>query len=92
MGQEKNPWRQETNLEREKKLGRNKDESATGRDMPGGDGTVGDEQMHAIKDEHKKAKTGRDHSTEHHETNDPAGVGEIQDREDPGSDIARISD
>ena len=93
MGQEQNIWRNETNLEREKHLGRKKDESATGRDIPGGDGNVGDEQVDALSKERKGKPTGQDHSTEHHETHDPDhGVGDIQDREDTRSDIARISD
>jgi hypothetical protein len=93
MGQEQNVWREETNLEREKTLGRKKDESATGRDIPGGDGNVGDEQLDAIGKKHRKAKEGQDHSTEHHEINDPAGgVGAIQDASDTTSDIADIKE
>jgi hypothetical protein len=93
MGQNADVWQSERNLEREKDSGRKKDESATGRDIPGGDGTVGDEQVNAVGNKGPKGKTGQDHSTEHYEIHDPAGgVGAVQDREDTRSDIARISD
>jgi hypothetical protein len=83
----------ETNLERERTSERKKDESATGRDIPGGDGTVGDEQVDAIGGRHINRTTGQDHSTDHPETSDPDhGVGEFQDRENIESDIARIRD
>jgi len=53
----------------------------------------GDEQINAITDDKIGKKTGQDHSTEHHEVTEPeSGVGAIQDRENTGSDIARISD
>jgi hypothetical protein len=93
MGQEAKTYNSKTNLEREKTHDRKKDESATGRDIPGGDGNVGDEQVNAIGSEPKGKPTGQDHSTEHHEITDADhGVGEIQDREDTASDIARIRD
>jgi len=93
MGQETREWQSERNLEREQTHERKKDESATGRDMPGGDGTVGDEQVNAIGSKPKGKPIGQDHSTEHHEQTDPDhGVGAIQDREDTTTDVARISD
>jgi hypothetical protein len=93
MGQETDTWNSERNLEREQTHDRKKDESATSRDIPGGDGTVGDEQVNAIGSDPKGKRTGQDHSTEHHETTDPDhGVGQIQDREDTTSDAARIRD
>jgi len=83
----------ETNLEREQTHDRKKDESATGRDIPGGDGTVGDEQVNAIGKQKQGQPTGQDHSTERHETTDADhGVEAIQDREDTQSDVARIRD
>ena len=93
MGQETNTWQSETNLDREKHEGRKKDESATGRDIPGGDGTVGDEQVNAIGKQKQGQPTGQDHSTERHDTTDADhGVEAIQDREDTQSDVARIRD
>lgn len=53
----------------------------------------GDEQLNAITDDKTGQKTGQDHSTKHHEETEPtSGVGAVQDREDTGSDIARIRD
>lgn len=72
---------------------RKKDEELTGRDMPSGDGTIGDEQVHAISDEGDDKPTGQDHSTEDHRKTQPTGgVGAIQDENDMMSDVARIND
>jgi hypothetical protein len=72
---------------------RKKDENATGRDLPDSDGTVSDEQVHAITDQGRDKKTGQDHSTEHHEMTEPTdGVGGIQYSSDTTSDVARIRD
>ena len=93
MGQGTDLYNSERNLEREQTHDRKKDESATGRDMPGGDGTVGDEQVNGVGADPKGRPIGQDHSTEHHETTDPDhGVGAVQDREDRTSDAARIRD
>jgi len=93
MGQETGTWQSETNLEREKHEGRQKDESATGRDTPGGDGTVGDEQVNAIGKQKDSQPTGQDHSTEHHETTDADhGVGTIQESSAPTTDVAHIDE
>ena len=68
----------------------------TGRNLPDGDGTVADEQLHAV--EHggvnaKPGKTGQDHSLENYEDSEPdSGVGAVQNYSDTGSDIAHIKD
>ena len=72
---------------------RKKDEELTGRDLPGGDGTIGDEQVQAISGESDDKPTGQDHSTEGHRKTEPtSGVGAIQDENDIKSDVARIND
>jgi len=69
-----------------------KDTTATGRDIPGGDGTISDEDMHAIGGG-KQRKGGQDHSLENYEDSEPtSGVGAIQDYSDTSSDIAHIED
>ncbi len=93
MAQETDLWEQETNLEREQTHERKKDESATGRDMPRGDGGVGDEQVNAIGRDDAGKPTGQDHSTDDHEMRDPdEGVGAIQDREDRAGTRADLPD
>ena len=68
-----------------------KDEELTGSDIPGGDGTVSDEQMRAISGENDDRPTGQDHSTENHaQTMPEEGVGAIQNDNDSSSDAARI--
>jgi hypothetical protein len=63
----------------------------TGSDIPGGDGTVSDEDVNAISGGKKGAKTGQDHSTENRENMMPTGgVGAVQDSSDTTSDVARI--
>lgn len=68
-----------------------------GRDIPGGDGGVSDEDVNAItagSDENAANKeTGVDHSTDDYsETMPNSGVGAIQDNSDTTSDVARIED
>ena len=93
MAQETELWEQETNRAAERTHERKPDESATGRDIPGGDGDFGDEQVNAIGRDDSDKPTGQDHSTERHEVTDPDdGVGAVQDREDRTSHIAHISD
>ena len=93
MGQGTDTYQSERNLEREQTQERKKDESATGRDIPGGDGNVGDGQMDALGKETKGRPTGQDHSTEHYETRDPDhGVGTIQESNDPTADVAHIDE
>ncbi len=70
-----------------------KETTETGSDIPGGDGTISDEDMHAISGGKKGAKTGQDHSTENREDMMPAsGVGAIQDSSDTSSDIFHAAD
>ncbi len=70
-----------------------KETTETGSNIPGGDGTVSDEDVNAISGGRKNQKTGQDHSTENHEKTAPTGgVGAIQDYSDTGSDIAHIED
>jgi hypothetical protein len=67
----------------------------SGRDIPGGDGGVADEDVNAVANAQKmpKGKTGQDHSTEDYEKTMPdSGVGAVQDNSDTTSDIARIED
>lgn len=71
---------------------RQKDEDATGRDLPNADGTVSDEDVSAIT-EKGKGKTGQDHSLDNHENRIPdTGVGAFQDSSDTTSDRAHIVD
>ncbi|CAN5411366.1 hypothetical protein BH18ACI1_BH18ACI1_01070 [soil metagenome] len=70
-----------------------KDEELTGSDIPGGDGTVSDEDVNAITDDGSGKKTGQDHSLEDYEKTIPmSGVGAIQDSSNTLSDIAHIED
>lgn len=70
-----------------------KDTTATGRDIPGGDGTISDEDMNAISGGGKNKKTGQDHSTENREDMMPtSGVGAIQSSSDTTSDVAHLAD
>ena len=68
----------------------------TGRNLPDGDGTVSDEQVHAVERggvNAKKGKTGQDHSLENYEDSEPTeGVGSVQNHSDTGSDIAHIKE
>lgn len=93
MGQEAKTYDSKRNLEREQTQERKKDESATGRDLPSGDGNVGDEQLNAIGNEPSDKPTGQDHSTEHHETTDPdEGVGAFQRSSDTTSDNVHLDE
>lgn len=65
----------------------------TGRDIPGGDGTVSDEDVKAIDGDDGKKPIGQDHSLENYEESEPtSGIGAIQDYSDTSSDIAHIED
>jgi len=69
-----------------------KSTTETGSDIPGGDGTVSDEDVNAISGGRRK-KTGQDHSTENREDMMPTdGVGGVQSSSDTTSDIAHIED
>ncbi len=64
----------------------------TGSDIPGGDGTISDEDMNAISGG-RRGKTGQDHSTENREDMMPtSGVGAIQSSSDTTSDVAHLAD
>ena len=70
-----------------------KNTTATGRDIPGGDGTVSDEDVNRIDDQGAGKPIGQDHSLENYEDSIPTGgVGGIQDGNIIGSDIADISE
>lgn len=75
-------------MEQERKY----DEEAAGRDLPTGDGGVGDEQVNAITDDGKGKETGHDHSTKREDAGDDEGVGGVQRSSDTTSDVARIRD
>jgi hypothetical protein len=63
----------------------------TGRNLPDGDGTVSDEDVHGLAG--RKGKTGQDHSLENYEDSEPTeGIGSIQDYSDTSSDIAHIKE
>jgi hypothetical protein len=68
----------------------------SGSNLPGGDGTVTDEQVHAVEKGGVNAvrkETGQDHSLENYEDSEPVdGVGGVQDYSDTGSDIAHIKE
>ena len=68
-----------------------KNTTDTGSDIPGGDGTISDEDMDAISGGRKNQKTGQDHSLENYEDSEPtSGVGAIQNSSDTSSDVAHI--
>ena len=94
MGQETELWEKETSTVTDRTEERKPMESATGRDMPSGDGDVGDEQVNAIGgDGDNKEPTGQDHSTDEHERMEPTdGVGRIQDDSQPTKSRAAIED
>jgi hypothetical protein len=67
----------------------------SGRDIPGGEGGVSDEDINSVANSQKmpKGKTGQDHSTEDYgKTMPDHGVGAVQDNSDTTSDVARIND
>ena len=69
-----------------------KNTTDTGSDIPGGDGTISDEDMHSIGGG-KSGKGGQDHSLENYEDSEPtSGIGAIQDYSDRSSEIAHIED
>ena len=70
-----------------------KDTTATGRDIPGSDGTVSDEDVNKIDDDGAGKPIGQDHSTENRESQTPtSGVGAIQNSSDTASDIVHIEE
>jgi hypothetical protein len=68
----------------------------SGSNLPDGDGTVTDEQVHAVEKggvNAVRSKTGQDHSLENYEESEPTdGVGAVQNYSDTGSDIAHIKE
>lgn len=68
----------------------------SGRDIPGGDGSVSDEDIDDItggKDETGNTPGGQDHSLENYGESMPTeGVGGVQNHSDTTSDIARIKE
>ena len=69
----------------------------SGRNLPDGDGTVTDEQVHAVERGGVNAGTGKtaqqDHSLENYEDSEPSdGVGGVQDYSDTASDIAHLKE
>ena len=74
-------------------MAQERDDEKTGSDIPGGDGTVSDEDVNAIDDDGSDKPTGQDHSTENREGKMPdSGVGAVQDSSDTGSDVANIDE
>jgi len=72
---------------------REKETTKTGRDIPGGDGTVSDEDVNAIDGDGGGKPIGQDHSLENYEDSQPTGgIGAIQDYSDTTTDIAHIED
>jgi hypothetical protein len=93
MAQETNIWEKETSTAAERTEERMPMESATGRDMPSGDGDVGDEQVQAIEESGTDKPIGQDHSTDDHQIEAPRdGVGAVQDSSQPMKSRAKIND
>lgn len=71
-----------------------KDTTDTGSDIPGGDGTVSDEDVDRIDGSDRDGKPiGQDHSLENYADSMPtSGVGAFQNSSDTVSDIAHIED
>ena len=68
----------------------------SGSNLPHGDGTVTDEQVHAVERggvNAKEGKTGQDHSLDNYEDSMPTeGVGAVQNSSDTTSDVAHIEE
>ena len=93
MGQETELWEKETSVVTDRTAERKPMKSATGRDMPSGDGDVGDEQVNAIGNSSSDKPIGQDHSTEGHERTEPTdGVGGVQDDSQPTKSRAAIEE
>jgi hypothetical protein len=71
-----------------------KDTIETGSNIPGGDGTISDEDMNAIGNKGNDDKPiGQDHSLEDYEKSEPtSGVGAIQDSSLIKENVAHIVD
>lgn len=92
MEQETELWEKETSREGERTDERKPMESATGRDMPSGDGGVGDEHVSAIDRDDPDRPTGQDHSTDGERPEPTGGVGGVQDSSQPTRDRALTAD
>jgi len=91
MAQETELWEKETSTEGVKTEERKPMESETGRDLPSGDGGVGDEQVQAIGASASHVEGGQDHSTDLTSDREPTdGVGAVQDSSLAGTDIANL--
>ena len=91
MAQETELWEEETSTQGVQTDERKPMESETGRDLPSGDGGVGDEQVNAISSERSDVEGGQDHSTDLTANRDPTdGVGAVQDANIVGTDIANL--
>lgn len=92
MAQETELWEKETSAAAERTEERKPQESATGRDMPSGDGDVGDEQIQAIDDSGTTKAAGQDHSTDDRQVETAReGVGAVQDSSQPTKARADIN-
>jgi hypothetical protein len=91
MAQETELWEKETSTQGVKTEERKPMETETGRDLPSGDGGVGDEQVDAIGATTSRVEGGQDHSTDLTSDRDPTdGVGGVQDSSLAGTDIADL--
>ena len=90
MQQDRNIYNEETHRTADRP---EHDGNQTGRNLPDGDGDVGDEQVNAIEGGLADRPTGQDHSTEGHERTEPTGgVGGAQDDSQPTKSRAAIDD
>ena len=70
-----------------------KETTETGSNIPGGDGTVSDEDVNKIDDNRSGKPIGQDHSLENYEDSEPtSGVGAIQNSSDTSTDIYHAGD
>jgi len=91
MAQETELWEEETSTQGVQTEERKPMESETGRDLPSGDGGVGDEQVERIGQDDSDRPTGQDHSTDMTTDREPTdGVGAVQDAYIVGTDIANL--
>jgi hypothetical protein len=91
MAQETELWEKETSIQGVKTDERKPMESETGRDLPSGDGGVGDEQVNALAAKASNVEGGQDHSTDLNADREPTeGVGAVQDANIVGTDIANL--
>src|SRR5688572_25237120 len=93
MGQETDLWENEASTVSDRTEERKPTESGTGRDMPSGDGDVGDEQVTALDGGEGDTPIGQDHSMDVENRKMPnIGVGAIQDGSQPTRSRADIDE